>query len=136
MKKIIVFAILLIFTTITFSQQTKPSSTLTQQDYLKKSKHQNTAASIFLYGGAASWVTCFFIIPKIKWGPAGAEGIFYGLFGVGLLAMPASIPFFIAAGRNKKKGMSLSIRNETAPQLQNSNFTYRAVPSVTMKIKL
>ncbi len=136
MKKIIAFALLLMVSVASFSQRVTTQALAAKTDYLKKSKNQKTAANILLYGGVASWVTCFFIIPKIKWGPAGAAGIFYATFGIGLFAMPASIPLFMASSRNKKKGMSLSFKNETTPQIKNGSFTARSVPSLTLKISL
>lgn len=132
MKKIIVFASLLIITTATFSQQTKPSQPLTQQDYLKKSKHQKKIGWTLVLGGAGcAGLLSVGVAVITKSLGAGAVTM-----AAGLLAIPASIPFFIAAGGNKRKGMSLAFKKETAPQLQNSNFIYRAVPSVTLKIHL
>jgi hypothetical protein len=55
---------------------------------------------------------------------------------IGGVTALSSIPFFIAAGRNKRKGMSLSLKNETAPQLQKNIFVYKPVPSLTLKINL
>ena len=136
MKRLISLLLLLTISTASFSQSATATTSQLKTDYLKKSKHQKTAANMLLYGGATCWITCFFIIPNIKWGPAGAEGIFYTTFGVGLIAMPASIPFFINSSRYKKKGMSLSIKNETIPQVSNRNFVYKAVPSLTLKIGL
>ena len=131
MKKIISLSLLLIISATSFSQQTKPSSSLTKQDYLQKSKLQKKTGFILLLGGTA----CVLVVPL---GVLGIKSLTANAipFVAGLIAIPASIPFLIAASRNKKKGMSLSIRNETAPRLQNSNFIYRAVPSVTLKIHL
>ena len=51
MKKIIICSLLLVLTNVTFSQQKIPSPTLTKQDYVKKSKSQNTLAYVFLGTG-------------------------------------------------------------------------------------
>jgi hypothetical protein len=56
--------------------------------------------------------------------------------GIGVLSAIGSIPFFIASGKNKRKGMSLSFKNETAPQFFKRNFTSRSYPSVAFKISL
>jgi hypothetical protein len=48
--------------------------------------------------------------------------------------MLGSIPLFLASGRNKRKAMSLSFKNETAPQLLKGSFAYRPIPSVSLKI--
>jgi hypothetical protein len=135
-KKFIISTLLLLITVTSFSQQTKPSTALTKQDYLLKSKHQKTTARILLYGGAVCVVAPLLIFSNIEEGGNATGGIFYGIIGAGLLAMPASIPFFLASSRNKKKGMSLSFKNETAPQLQNSRFVNQPVPSLTIKLNL
>ena len=57
MKKIIVFALLLIVSVTSFSQQTNSLPALTKQDYLQKSRHQNTAAWFLVVGGASLLTT-------------------------------------------------------------------------------
>ena len=146
MKKIFFFAMLLIIATTTFSQQTKPSPTITKQDYLKKSKSQKTAAWWLLGGGAALTVTGIAIDAGSA---ANALGTVYTtgevsntfaagavLAVIGGVAMIGSIPLFIASGRSKRKAMSISFKNELAPQLQGSSFVYRTVPSLSLKINL
>lgn len=132
MKKIFVLIMLLAVSATSFSQQTNPSPALTKQDYLQKSKQQKTTAVILM-------VAC----PVLMLSPAliGANSGFstvlsYSFTALGFLCLPASIPFFIASHRNKKKAMSLSFKNEPAPQLQNNSFTNRSVPSLTLKISL
>lgn len=147
MKKIIPFAILLILSASSFGQQTQPSPDLTKQDYLQKSKKQQKAAKIMLGGGAVLLLTGF-IIPK---GDQTGTTDIYGVFPVadykndgikvafgltGIVSMLGSIPFFIASGKNKRKAMNLSFKNEMAPQIQKSSFAYRTVPSFTIKISL
>lgn len=127
MRKIFVFTILLIIATTTFSQQTKLSPILTKQEYLKKSKHQKIVAWSLLLGGFALDATAFAFYES----DIGAN-----FARAGILANLASIPFFIMAHRNKKKGMSLSFKNETAPQLQKSSFINQPVPSLALKISL
>jgi hypothetical protein len=55
---------------------------------------------------------------------------------IGGVAALSSIPLFIASGRNKRKGMSLSFKNETAPQIQKNSFVYRTVPSLKLRLNL
>ena len=53
MKKIIIYSLLMIFSTTAFCQQTKTvTAQLTKTDYLKKGKNQKTAAWLLLGGGA------------------------------------------------------------------------------------
>ncbi len=54
----------------------------------------------------------------------------------GSLAMLGSIPFFIAASKNKKKAMSLSFKNETIPQVYKRSIVSIPVPSLIIKINL
>ena len=70
-------------------------------------------------------------------GPIGQKTTFHAVPGVlGAAMMVSSIPLFIASGRNKKKGMSLSFKNEITPQIQKNSFVNRSVPSLTLKISL
>jgi len=136
MKKIIICVMLLIIASATFSQQSNPSSTtLTKQDYLQKSKHQKTAAWIFMGAGVLSAG----VLGGVKVNPeiGGADNSGSTIFlVVGLVAVGASIPLFIAASKNKKKGMSISFKNEPAPYLENSSFIKWPVPSLSLKLGL
>jgi hypothetical protein len=131
MKKIIIFTILLILATTTFSQQTKSSPALTKQDYLQKSKQQKTTGWILLSGGVALG-TIGIIIALAKTD----IGFLYLGDLVGGSMIIASVPFFNASARNKRKSMSLSFKNEMAPQIQKSSFVYRSISSLTLKVIL
>ena len=132
MKKIITPILLLVLSITSFSQQSKPP---TREDYLNKSKRQHTIAWVLLAGGAS----CVLIVP-LAWGITTKNGggfqVVTGIFAAGLIAVPASIPLFIAAQRNKKKGMKLSFKNETIPQLQKDHFVNAPVPSLSLTISL
>jgi len=147
MKKILLFTMLLILSASSFGQQTNPSPGLTKQDYLLKSKRQKKVASIMLGGGAVLVLTSFIIPRGEQTGTTNMYGIFpvpdYKNDGIkaalgltGVASMLGSIPFFIASGKNKRKAMHLSFKNEMAPQIQKSGFAYRPVPSLTIKISL
>ena len=58
------------------------------------------------------------------------------LLWTGIASIAGSIPLFMAYHRNRKKGMSLSLKNVVAPQISNNNFAYRQIPSLTLKIPL
>ncbi len=155
MKKIIVVALLLIISVASFSQQSKSSAALTKQDYLQKSKKQKKAAWIMLGGGATLLLTGT-IIPKGEPTVYNSTTNVFNLFSVdgppetiykndrikriigftGVLSMLCSIHYFIASDKNNKRAMSLSFKNETAPQLQKSSFVYHPVPSLSLKISL
>ena len=145
MKMIIISIIMLTASLVSSSQQTVPSAVLTKQDYLKKSRTQNTTAWFLLSGG--------FVLLSVSSGISAKEigtdisNIFSGevrkstntveiLGYTGLASMLGSIPLFIAAHKNKMKAMSLSLKNETVPQLQKGGFVNQSVPSLTLQIKL
>ena len=145
MKLIIAFILLLTMLCTSFSQVVNPRPTLTQSDYLKKSKKQNTAAWIVLGGGFA--LTSAGIITGINGVTNEIFGVFNGeksntievgtvLFYSGLAAMVASIPLFMASSKNKKRAMGLAIKIEEAKQFNNQYFVSRPVPSLTLKINL
>ena len=68
MKKIIVFAMLMIISAASFSQQTKPSPALTKQDYLQKSKNQKTI--FYILAGTGGVMTTGGLIMGLKIGRA------------------------------------------------------------------
>ena len=147
MKNIILFAMLLIMSAASFSQQTEPSPVLTKQGYLQKSKNQKTAGIVIASGGGL-----LASIGIIVWSGGFSAGLDFSnpdpnagaserstgnvLVITGGVVVLGSIPLFIASARNKRKGMSLSFKNETAPQIQNSSFVYKTVPSINLKINL
>lgn len=146
MRKIIFIISLWAITVPTFAQPTKPSPTLTKQDYLLKSKHQKTAAWILLGGGTVltgigigvglneattTYVGILTFNPPKKTSSTGAV-----LFITGLAAMAGSIPLFIASGRNNRKAMSMSFKNETTPLLMKQSVVYRSIPTFTLKLTL
>lgn len=147
MKKIIICISLLTVSVTSFSQQINPSPALSKQDYQHKSKNQKTAAWILLAGGTAMIIT-----GGIIWGNEVNKtiendpwSVFYapytttkgaGLTVAGLVFTAGSIPLFIVSAKNKRKAMSVSLKNEMMPQLQSSRFVQRNIPSLTLKISL
>jgi len=143
MKKTATLLLLLTFSALSFCQQTERSTTLIKEDYLEKSKNKKTAAWLLLAGGGAMVITGF-AIPEGE--PefnilclcyvgknSGAQGL---LIAGGVLSMGASIFFFKSSAKNKRKVMELAFKNESAPQLSESGFTYRTIPALNLKIKL
>ena len=105
---------------------------------------------IFLGGGAALIVTSL-LIPQGE--PTGSQfdpisGGFYeghkndGIKGAliltGVISMLGSIPFFIASGKNKKRGnqASVFINMEKMPILQASVISNQSFPALGVKINL
>jgi hypothetical protein len=150
MKKVIILTLLLAFVTVSFCQQTVQKHSLTQADYLQKSKKQKKTAMIFLGGGAALIVTSF-VIPQgestgFQIDPIGGggyeghknDGIKGALGLTGVVSMLGSIPFFIASGKNKKRAnrASVFINMERTPVLQETSFVNQSFPVIGLKIKI
>lgn len=151
MKKFLFLLTLTIITVCGFSQTINREVPNVKIDYPQKSKHQKTAAWILLGGGFALSTTCLFVATTkvtvdiintyggvITGSPASqhnytTESI---LLVSGTVAMLSSIPLFIAASKNKKKGIILSLKNEMLPQIQNSSFIYQPYPAVSFKTPL
>lgn len=142
MKKGIIYFLLVLVSISSFTQQTNPSQTLTKQDYLKKSRHQKTVAGLLL-GGGTTLVLTGIIIPKGELVHEGFLSNDYENNGIknifkltGFLSIVGSIPMFIASSKNKKKAMSVSLKNQSVPQLQKNNIVYNAIPSLSLKVSL
>ena len=145
MKKIFIFSLLLAFTINAFSQaDTAISNTSVKTDYLRKSKNQKTTAWILLGGGVAMMITGIIIENNTtNYEPAGSiylvdEGSTAGavLFLAGGVASLTSIPFFIASGKNKRKALSVSFKNELVPQLRKNTLVRLPIPSIKLVVKL
>ena len=136
MKKIIICITLLILANAIYSQQSNPTVTLTKKDYLQKSKHQKTAAWILVSGGSLCAM-----LGTVQFNFAGSDGEVNNSNSIvflvtGLVAMGASIPFFIASSKNKKKAADISFRMEKAPQIQQGSFVFHSYPALSFRINL
>lgn len=146
MKKIILILFLFAFSETSFCQQTDSKGTLSKQDYLLKSKKQNTAAWI-LFGGGTGLATTGLVMGLADLGKAFGNAYVGGnesvnsdasvaIFLVGIGSMVGSIPLFIASGKNKRRAMAMSFKIETAPQFQKSSLVQKNTPSLNLKIGL
>jgi len=111
MKKNLAAILFLLFAISAFSQNK------TKDFYLQKSKNQKTVFYVFATTDTEYYTGGFI-----------AAG--------GFAALAISIPFFTASLKNKRKAISISFKNETAPQIQSSRFVYKSVPSLTLKVCL
>lgn len=117
MKQAIILTLLFSFATASFGQQAVQKQPLTKNDYLQKSKNQKETGRVLLIGGTAL-VIAGIVTPK---GELVKEGFFYGtdryandgvkwgLILAGVTTDLASIPFFIASKKNRKKQMLLPL---------------------------
>jgi len=131
MKKNLAAILFLLFSLSALSQ----NKTKNKDFYLQKSKHQKTAFYVFATTGAAMIITGIVLgashnDPYTEYYTGG----FIAAGGFGALAI--SVAFFTASLKNKHKGMSLSFKNEPAPQLYKNNIVYHSIPSLTLKFKL
>ena len=148
MKKIIISAVLFGFALATFCQQTTQKHALTKTDYLQKSKKQKKTGLILVAGGAAV-VIISEVIPKgdltdeVSY-PCLCRDVYendnikaaLGL--AGAVSALGSIPFFIAAGKNKKKANAASafIDIQQIPKLQQTGIKNQSIPVMGLKISL
>ncbi|MBD0280438.1 MAG: hypothetical protein ICV51_14335 [Flavisolibacter sp.] len=153
MKKVILSILLLSFTALSFSQQTEtePSQTAPNVDYLKRSKHQKTAAWILTSAG-----TVGLLVTMMSDAAQAVGGGLTTVFSLGTVepeyksytayyllsaaGVGAGIGFFIAAGKNKRKAMAMDastyLKMERAPVVQSGSIRNQPYPSVAVRMTL
>lgn len=147
MKKLTIILLFLAVSATSFSQQITATALPVKTNYMKKSKHQKTVAWILAGTGVGLAVTVFTtnsgkeyaanaLVNAIAGNDYGSLNTIGTLLIIGGISTLSSIPLFIAAHRNKKKGISLSFKNESTTQLQKNSFVSRSVPSLSLKICL
>ena len=133
MKKIAVLFSVLMMAIASFGQHT---SSVTKNDYLRKSKKQKTIAWLTLGGG-----TTVGLIGLTQINLAGSDGNINNtpgtiMFFTGLGSVIASIPMFSASVRNKKRAMKLSFKPNSIPILLGKNITHKPQSSISVKLSL
>jgi drug/metabolite transporter (DMT)-like permease len=133
MRKLFICTILLLMITSSFSQQTNPNQSPIRQDYLKKSKSQKTTAWVLLGGGFVVAVGASILDASSDWSKS--ETPYLVAIGTGSASMLASIPLFIASGRNKRKAMNASTYFEMRqnPIPTNRGLTLHSTPTLSVK---
>lgn len=153
MRKIIFYTLLLVIPVATFCQKTNDSLSVVKTDYLKKSKNQKTAAWVLLGGGLVLTTTS--IVMATSKVTEDYVNVIAGVFSsepppqndytaenilliTGTASMLASIPFFIASKKNKRRAidMSANIKMENARMIQYQSFVQTSYPAIALKIKL
>ena len=126
MKKIIVYFLMLVLPVISFCQKTSDSVPVVKTDYLAKSKSQKTAAFILLGIGVTTLTIA--AVGDLDLDILGTVVI------VGGAATIASIPLFIASGKNKRRAMkaSASIKMETVPLIQKQSYIQNSYPAFSV----
>ena len=128
-----------------FCQRTDSIPYVLKDDLLKKSHTQKKTAVILLTAGAA-FIATSLLIPEGASEGLQLDPIFLltekhknddikAIFGViGTLSAVASIPFFSAASKSKKKAMSLSLKSDAAPQLYKNSLVKTSYPAISCKL--
>lgn len=130
MRKCFICTVLLLMTLSSFCQQTDFSQSLTQQNYLQKSKKQKTAAWILLGGGAAIAVGAAILDVSSDWSKS--ETPYLVALSAGCASMLGSIPLFIASKRNKTKAITYFEMRQN-PVLTNTGLTLHSAPTLSLK---
>jgi hypothetical protein len=125
-----------------FGQMKRQAPNLTSDEYMEKSRKQNTAGWIALGGGAAL-LTIASVFPEGEFvsngfgGPAHKnDGIIMASGLVGLISVLYSPALFIESGKNKRRAMGVSFKMDNVPQLQKSSMGYENIPSINLKVGL
>ena len=118
------------FPSTSFCQKSNDSVPVFKTDYLAKSKSQKTAAFILLGIGVTTLTIA--AVGDLGFDALGAVVV------VGGVATVASIPLFIASGKNKRKAMKASafIKMEKATSFQRQSFVQSSYPAIAFKINL
>lgn len=142
MKKLIVLVAFFSILTKVFNQQIDTSKMqLTKQEFLKKSKNQKLAGRIVLGGGGiligAGLISNFsYGLDNVFQQEATKNNSGDILIVLGVISVVGSIPLLISAGNNKRKAISLSVKNQPLQFLQNNRLYTKMTPSLTLKINL
>ena len=130
MKKIMIYFLLLALPATSFCQKTNDPVPVVKTGYLAKGKSQKTAAFILLGIGVTTLTIA--AVGDLDFDALGAVVV------VGGVATIASIPLFIASGKNKKKAMNMSanIRMEKGTIIERQAFVQSSYPAIAFKINL
>ena len=144
MKNLAFLLVLFCLSKSTTAQELKSNSSnlVTKETLLLKSKKQKKAAkillitggSVILLSGAVAVAEGLMFVATYGSNEDNIGAAFAAVFTVGLLSCAASIPFYIAAGHNKRKAASISFQQQKAPFLQNNSIAGKMVPAVSIKI--
>lgn len=147
MNHLIICTLFLPFALFATGQQLKAQPT-TQENFLNKSKKQRTAGRTLL-GVGAVFILAGIIIPEGEQTEAGLPGggiVFpdkhkndgiKAAFGVaGVVSAAASVPFFIASKKNRKRAVSVGIKRDRIVYPSNESLVSISLPVLTFKLNL
>ena len=135
-----------VFSGYGFSQALQPAHPVDKDYYLLESKKQRKVATIMGISGGALMTAGLIIaiIEAVDWGMELADGdgkdgkFSYGavVFVTGGVILLGSIPFTIAARKNKTRYMRLSLQQQRTPQFQQTTELWKLTPALTVRIGL
>ncbi|MDP4262581.1 MAG: hypothetical protein Q8941_08625 [Bacteroidota bacterium] len=139
MKKVLIIVLIIVLGISANSQQIELIEQLTNQDYLQKSKGQNTAAWIFTGGGAALVISGLAVRNSQRsFFPNETTGNV--LMICGAAAITTGVILFIASARNKnnagKKDRAFNLKLEKAVLVQNAAVRNNYFPALSLNIRL
>ena len=151
--RLIFLSLLMAFTINTFGQQLGIDSSrpVLPIDYLKKSKHQNTAGWILTSIGTAGLVVTLGadmgqtlgggVITVMSLGTVEPEYKSYtGYYLLSAACLGAGIAYFVAASKNKKRAASLGpsayLKIEKAHMVYGATCSNQYYPAVALRIRL
>lgn len=130
---ILLFVVLLSGTVL--PQTNPPATTVSSNDYYRKSDHQKTAAWVFLGGGAAlviagGIISSNGVVDEIWTGHSSSYNTGGVIMGIGLASMAASVPFFIASSKNRKRAMNakIAVHLEQVPEVAHLTISRHYIP--------
>ncbi len=146
MKNLLLILLLTCFFESSFAQELArdSSNTISKETLLLKRKKQKKTANILLISGGSLIVISGIVaigeatVFVTSWG-SNEENIgkaSAAVFTAGLLVSAASIPFYISAGKNKRKAAALSFHQQKIPYLQKSTVATSLIPALSLKINL
>lgn len=146
MRNLLLILLLTCFFETSFAQSLAGDSSkiISKETLLLKRKKQKKVANVLLIsGGSLMLISGIVAIGEtaelVYTGGENEENIFKAsaaVFTAGLLVSAASIPFYISAGKNKRKAAALSFKQLKIPYLQNNTVAGSMIPAISIKIKL
>ena len=136
MKAIFLLSCFIVLTLPLLSQHGQPNKTLTQEEYLEKSKSQKTLGYTFLGVGVPAVLIPTIIVTRPGYEIDERFNLAIISFSVGAVMMVSGVILIGSSAKYKRKAMSLSLKNETSLLQVNSRLVFAPVPSLSLKISL
>ena len=135
MKIILIIFAFMIVTENIFSQRLLDQNQI-KNFYLEKSKNQKTTGWILLGAGTALVIGGGYVFDK-TWDDASSTTTDIAGFAIltGVIADLASIPYFIGAGRNKRKAASLSLGYQNIYLRCDNSYSIKTTPALILNFK-